>query len=741
MLEKKDDNDNIISFDIDAKKENLLPNQKDINQPKKFSNNNKPESNKSSFLNNFGKIFLNIGTKKKEKHKRKMSDDYYNIKLLNDDLMNKDNDSKKQTNDDIKDDSDSNSIASIEFDESEIIKTSGLDKFKSIVKKVLRKKKSKDWNEFIKLCQKKIKEKISLQYKLKTIFNINSDFMVIWKLAFSAFSIVFVFIYFFKYILMDLSKKEDENELETSKKVLFLYSMINMMFSFELILSVLIIIFNSGSIMTFIKLPLKIYTTIPFQLKKKNMYLLVPKFFRIDLFEKLFSLIESFINANIAHYVQNYYLRIFITYTIDMFKYLLVFGFYAHCLCSLLCYFYGEDNMAHLDYVSGLYYTIQTFTTIGFGEISPNNVKSLLVMIFTLFLGVNFMSVMTSNIRYLSDKMKLFSRETSFNEQFEVLVFRIQNSTGKVFPSRLKKLMSLFLLFRRGLVYSEIKHNNKRLFDICRDKIVKKIHKKLFNYLKNDFNAYFNGCENEFIFTIFEFMKPKMFKVNKTIIEYNTNVKELYFLISGNIFIYNQYNEPVYGIQDNNLFGEYEFISNSKTNYSVKVHPKVAAYGFVLKQNDWEKISKKYIISAKKFVETIKLRNAKHNEWILYSIKLSKEKNKKEKKNEFEIDMKKSDEIKDYRDSIVPGNEVNLNIGAINDSISLRYDEDNENKNTNIIKKNITTLAKRKSKNYDFNNEDLFVNINENAQELKNIENDLFIFKNDLLRNMRLKKF
>ena len=42
--------------------------------------------------------------------------------------------------------------------------------------------------------------------------------------------------------------------------------------------------------------------------------------------------------------------------------------------------------------------------------------------------------------------MKLFNRETSFNEQFEVLVFRIQNSTGKVFPSRLKKLMSLFLL-------------------------------------------------------------------------------------------------------------------------------------------------------------------------------------------------------------------------------------------------------------------------------------------------------
>ena len=554
---------------------------------------------------------------------------------------------------------------------------------------------------------------------MKNIFNINSDLMIIWKLTFSAFSIVFVFMFFLKYILMDLSKEKDEY-VESSKRILFLYYMINIMFLFELILSILIIIFNGGSIITFFKLPLKIYNAIPFKLKKKNIYLLIPKFFRIDLFNKLFSLIENFINTNVAHYVQNYYLKIFITYTNDMFKYLLVFGFYAHLLSSLLCFFFDKQN-TELDYISGLYYTIQTLTTIGFGEITPIDIKSLLVMIWTLFLGVNFMSLMTSNVRYLSSKMRDFNRETSFNEQFEFLIFKMQKSTGKIFPSRLKKSMLPYLLFRRGLAFSEIKNNNKRVFDVCRNKNVKKIHEKLFNYLKEDFYIYFNNCEDEFVFKIFECMKPKIFTAKKTIIEYNKNVKGLYFLISGNIFIYNKFEDPVYAIMDNNLFGEYEFISNTKSNYIVKVHPKMAAYGFVLQKLDWELISKKYTESAKKFIETIRLRNIKHNEWISNSLFNSKNK------------IIKKDDIK----SVESSNNYIVNQGAINDSNITLKSEDNKNKNKNDLK----TLVKSKSKIYDINRKEIFIKVVEILKELQIFENNLITFKKKILKNMGQKLF
>ena len=719
MLENNNDENNLISFDIDNQKGNLLSNQNHTNQS---------QSKKSLFINKFNKIFLNIDndSKKIENSNKPL--------LNNDELKNQNKESNKQINNNINiedNSSDTNSVDSGEYDEPGIIKTKGLDKFKDIVNKVIYKIRSKEWEEYIKFYEKKRKETMSIKFKLKNIFNINSDFMIIWKLTFSAFSIIFVFIYFLKYILMDLSEKEDKNETEKSQKVLFLYKMINMMFCFELIFSILIIIFNGGSVMTYIKLPLKIYTAVPIPLKKKYIFLLIPKFFRIDLFEKLFSIMENFINTHIAHYVQNYYLRIFITYTCDMFKYLLVFGFYAHCLSNMLCYFYNEEKDANLDYISGLYYTIQSFTTIGFGEISPNNIKSILVMILTLYLGVNFMSLMTSNIRYLSKKMKIFNRQTSFNEQFEFLIFRIQNSTGKVFPSRLKKLMSLFLLFRRGIAYSEIKNNNKRLFDICRDKIVTKIHKKLFNYLKIDFDIYFKDCENEFIFTIFECMKPKMFKANQTIIEYNSKVKGLYFLMNGNIFIHNKYNDPVYEILSNNLFGEYEFITNSKTNYSVKVHPTMAAYGFVLKKSDWEKISRKYIYSSKKFFETIKLRNKKHSKWVLTSLNLSLEKEKNNKKLNIEINGKN-------KYSIITLNESIKNFDDTNDNIFNSYD-DIKKKSNNIDKKNLITLAKSKSKNFDLYNQDLFIKTDEIIEELKKFEYDLLRFKNDILKNMKIK--
>lgn len=59
-------------------------------------------------------------------------------------------------------------------------------------------------------------------------------------------------------------------------------------------------------------------------------------------------------------------------------------------------------------------------------------------------------------------------------------------------------------------------------------------------------------------------MKPKMFTVDKTIIGYNKKVKNLYFLNIRSVFIYNKYDQPVYAIFENNIFGEYEFISNSK---------------------------------------------------------------------------------------------------------------------------------------------------------------------------------
>jgi len=75
-------------------------------------------------------------------------------------------------------------------------------KYKNIVRKVLKTKKNKTWGEFLEEYEKKMKEEKSLKLRMKNIFNVNSDLIIIWKLTFSAFNIIFIFIYFLKYLLL-----------------------------------------------------------------------------------------------------------------------------------------------------------------------------------------------------------------------------------------------------------------------------------------------------------------------------------------------------------------------------------------------------------------------------------------------------------------------------------------------------------------------------------------------------------
>ena len=176
----------------------------------------------SSFMSKFQKTFLNIGKKHKKKRRKRYDYDDNEINFIREEFFNKN----------LKEDEKSETSSVYSESEDSEIKYSALEKFRFAIKKVIQKKNTKEWNEFMKLYEKNIKEKISYKSILKNVFNINSDFMIIWKVTFSTFCIVFVFIFFLKYILLNLSKKGDDEE-ESSLRIIFLYHMINLMFIFE----------------------------------------------------------------------------------------------------------------------------------------------------------------------------------------------------------------------------------------------------------------------------------------------------------------------------------------------------------------------------------------------------------------------------------------------------------------------------------------------------------------------------
>ena len=57
-----------------------------------------------------------------------------------------------------------------------------------------------------------------------------------------------------------------------------------------------------------------------------------------------------------------------------------------------------------------------------------------------------------------------------------------------------------------------------------------------------------------------------------------------------------QYLKTIY-LENMNLF------QIQKTNYSIKTNPRMTTYMFILKKSDWEKISKKYVLSKKNLLK------------------------------------------------------------------------------------------------------------------------------------------
>jgi len=612
-------------------------------------------------------------------------------------------------------------------------------KFKSLVRNLLKTKRSNEWNEYMDSYTKKVKESQTLRYKLKTIFHIDSDFIVIWKTTLRIFNIFILFIFFFKFVFLHLTKTESPDSIQ--RRILLIYNMINIMFFIDLIFSVLILIFNGGSVLTYFKLPLKIYTVYPFELKSENFYYLLPKFIRVDIFQKIFSSWESFINLRVELYIHNYYLKILITCLTQMIKYLLIFGLYAHINCCIFSYFEG------IDYFSSLFYTIEAFTVVGFGEQSPQEIPSIILVILNLLIGVNLFSLMSSNIKNLSDKFYSFNREMSFNENFELMVFQLQKSIGKILPLKIKQKMGAFLFFRRGLSFTDIKKEHKDIFDMINRDLINQIHKQLFEFLKLEYQRYLliNNKDNEFMYEIFENLKPKIFRPDKVLIKYGEKVNKLYFLLSGQIYATDYKNKPIFTMIDNSIFGDYEFITNTLSCFNIRVNPNRPAYGFYLDRDSWEKVSNNHVLSANNFIKQIIHKRKKHLQWIkpnckkLFDVPPNKLKKSQNLINDEDHDLNEIDK----RFNINSWKDKNELLG-MND-INIDFEEKKKEKIINKkIVKNIQELqldlnreSIAKNLKYNCSNNDIIKNIEHLHKEINRIEFNFIDDKDLILRNLK----
>ena len=588
--------------------------------------------------------------------------------------------------------------------------------FKKLLENLIKTGRTNEWNEYMKSYKKNIEESKSLFYRLKLIFHIESDFIVIWKTTLRIFNIFILFIFFFRYIFNNLIKSDSSSNIQ--KRILIIYYMINIMFFIDLIFSVLIIIFNGGSILTYFKLPLKVYTAYPFELKNENFLLLLPKFIRIDIFEKIFTSWESFINLKVELYIHNFIFKLFVICITQLIKYLLIFGLYAHLNTCILSYF------DEIDYASSLFYTIEAFTVVGYGERSPKTEKSFILVILNILIGVNLFSLMSSNIKNLSNKFYNVEREISLKDNIEITLFKIQKSLGKIMPSKLKEKIISYIYFRRGLSFHDIKEEYNNILDKCKHDLLDKIYEKLFYFLNLEYKQFFlKDGNNDFMFEIFQNLKPKIFKSDKILIKSGEKVNNIYFLLTGQIYASDIKNKFIFKMKDNSIFGDYEFITNTMSYFNIRVDPKNPAFGFVLNKNNWDKISKRFILSANNFISYIIHKRKKHILWINENLS---------RKSKFSTIIEESEEKTKIDKSL----KEELNI-VIDDN-----KKNEEHKNENIKKKidsseNSNRLNDIKSSKYHYSNDKIIREIDNLNKEINVIEFNFLGEKELLLKNLK----
>ena len=502
--------------------------------------------------------------------------------------------------------------------------------------KILNKK--NELKNFINEIKKEINNKeIPIEQKMKNLFNTNSDFLFIWKFCYSLFTVFIIYLYFFYFVFITLTNKESNDYTDIQY---CLYYLIILMNFFDLIISINVLIFNSGSFLSYFKLIFRIYNAIPFPLKHQYKIVYLPKFFRIDLIEYIFDIFYNLESNLFIEYQKISHNILFTKNLIKIINFLLIYFVYAHISAILYLYynFKNDKNFSMKNnYIFSLYQTIETFASIGFGEdpLKPRNDSARVIRIINLYISINFFAIILSSVNFM--KIKLNKNFNNLIIIFNFFGIKIEKSTKKGFPIMLRRMILKEYIFNKELCYRTLISDNIYIYSLISNEKKNKLYNFLFKFFLERYETLFKDISVNFIYKIIEKLIPIKFPQNENIINIGEKVDKLYFLYYGEIEGENNdlYDNHVL-FQSSTIFGDYEFFTNSisNLNYNCRNY-KFNCYGYILLMNDWEKIKKNDVENSQKLIKlSIKkklyqIKNLKLKENIKLNLKKNKNKNQK----------------------------------------------------------------------------------------------------------------
>ncbi|KAM3146406.1 hypothetical protein pb186bvf_001375 [Paramecium bursaria] len=212
------------------------------------------------------------------------------------------------------------------------------------------------------------------------------------------------------------------------------------------------------------------------------------------------------------------------------------------------------DESDYRVYLTAFYWSFETVTVIGYGELKPSCWLEYIISIIWLLLGVGFYSFTIGNITFI------LATSNPFQELEEELAIIEDLTLDSNFPQNIQAELHQFVKFnsaRNPFWSSDSKNIIETLPHQLQKFAVIAAHKEIFSMLPffaNDLN---------FSSAVLPYITIAKYHEYDNIYHIGQNAADFYFLINGDVRLTNQMGESLINISEGSVFGEIETIEQT----------------------------------------------------------------------------------------------------------------------------------------------------------------------------------
>jgi len=255
----------------------------------------------------------------------------------------------------------------------------------------------------------------------------------------------------------------------------------------------------------------------------------------------------------------------------------------------------NENNSVASNYVSALYWTTTTLTTVGYGDIVPHTNIEKLYAVFVMILGVGFYGYLIGNV------VSVITKRDPAHEKF---INNLENLSALLkyrnLPKELTGRIRQYFLYmwRHRLDHSEDKFS---------ENLPDGLRYELLTFLKQDAIKdleLFHGASKEFVAEFADNLQELVITPDEFLFNEGDIGKKVFFVTKGELSVLTENNtKEIAKIKKGSIFGEIALFKNTPRNASVKAI--TFCHLYYLDKDSFDMLIPKYPSIAKKIEEKV----------------------------------------------------------------------------------------------------------------------------------------